>query len=317
MRFGARILGLACILALLGNVTALGEDPAKDKPGQEKPKNRYVRVVSQNKRPVALETAIVRFVPQDCGQTSPTVDLVGAIHMAEKSYYAELNRLFAKYDRVLYELVAPEGTRVPKGGARGTNNPLSAVQKGMTDLLELQFQLEGIDYTRKNLVHADMSPDEIVQSLKDNPGNVLMQLVRTMGYASAQDAADPLGVKASVTQIRFLLALRSKSRGVAMKRIFAEQFQDMDGFLEAINGPEGSTLISERNKAALKVLRKQIAAGKQNLAIFYGAGHLADFEKRLADDFGLVRLSERWLVAWDLKEQGKSAPPKPAGAGAQ
>ena len=53
-----------------------------------------------------------------------------------------------------------------------------------------------------------------------------------------------------------------------------------------MEGPKGSTLISGRNKVALDVLRKEIAAGKKKIAIFYGAGHMPDFQKRLRDDFG-------------------------------
>ena len=103
--------------------------------------------------------------------------------------------------------------------------------------------------------------------------------------------------------MRLLFALFDKNRALAMKRVMAEQFEELEGSLSAINGPEGSTLITERNKVALDVLRKEIAAGKQKLAIFYGAGHMSDFEQRLRDDFGLTRVSARWFVAWNLKAE--------------
>ena len=47
------------------------------------------------------------------------VDLIGAVHVGEKSYYEALDKQFEDYDAVLYELVAPEGTRVPKGSKPG------------------------------------------------------------------------------------------------------------------------------------------------------------------------------------------------------
>jgi hypothetical protein len=68
-----------------------------------------------------------------------------------------------------------------------------------------------------------------------------------------------------------------------------------------LEGPKGSTIIAERNKVALGVLRKQLAAGTRRIAIFYGAGHMPDFEKRIGQDFGLVPVETRWLVAWNLK----------------
>jgi hypothetical protein len=100
-----------------------------------------------------------------------------------------------------------------------------------------------------------------------------------------------------------------------MKRVLAEQFEDLEGSLTAISGPEGSTLISERNKVALAVLRKQIGAGKRKLAIFYGAGHMFDFEERLHDDFGLAPVSTRWLTAWDLKGGAADRAAKRSGRG--
>jgi hypothetical protein len=84
----------------------------------------------------------------------------------------------------------------------------------------------------------------------------------------------------------------------------AEQFQDMEGSMAAIEGPKGSTLISGRNKVALEVLRKQIAAGKKKIAIFYGAGHMPGIGRSLHDDFRLIPVATRWLVAWDLKGGG-------------
>ena len=46
---------------------------------------------------------------------------------------------------------------------------------------------------------------------------------------------------------------------------------------------------------------KLIKVGKKNLAIFYGAGHLADMEHRLIKDFAMKRTQESWVAAWSLK----------------
>ena len=60
------------------------------------------------------------------------------------------------------------------------------------------------------------------------------------------------------------------------KLILAEEFADLGGVMAIYEGPNGSTLVTERNKKALDVLRAQLAAGKKRLAIFYGAGHMSD-----------------------------------------
>ena len=109
-------------------------------------------------------------------------------------------------------------------------------------------------------------------------------VLRMMGYAMAQQANDP--EKSSDADL--LLALFDKNRALALKRVMAEQFDDIEGSLLAIEGPEGSTIVSGRNKAALEVLRKQIAGGKKKIAIFYGAAHMPDFQQRLRADFGLA-----------------------------
>jgi hypothetical protein len=75
--------------------------------------------------------------------------------------------------------------------------------------------------------------------------------------------------------------------------------------MDSPDGGLGKTLttllVVDRNKAALQVLKKEIAKGHKKIAIFYGAAHMPDFQKRLADDFGLRRDSEEWLQAWDLR----------------
>ena len=297
-------LPLAWLVGLLVVAPMRGAEPAKDIPkNQEKPSARYLRLVrDKSGQPTALATSVVRLAPQGHGRTGPTVDLIAAVHVGDKTYYAQLNRLFEKYDAVLYELVAPVGTRVPKGGGGRSNHPVSAIQRLMSDVLELQFQLEGIDYQRGNMIHADMSPDEFAKSMRSRGESVWSLMFRMMGYAMARQSADGGGS----SDVRLLMALFDKNQALALKRVMAEQFEDFEGSLLAIEGPQGSTLIAERNKVALGVLRRQIAAGNRKLAIFYGGGHMPDFEKRLRADFGLIRASERWLTAWDLRDKTKS-----------
>ena len=117
---------------------ALAEAPKKDEPAREaapkdglKADSRFIRIRRDDaKKPLAMETAIVRYVPADKSQPQVEVDLIGAIHIADKSYYEELNKRFASYDVLLYELVAPEGTRIPKGGRKeGGGHPVGAPER--------------------------------------------------------------------------------------------------------------------------------------------------------------------------------------------
>lgn len=258
------------------------------------PKLAFLRV-SKNKRnvPESLETAIVTFKSAD-GRIQ--VDLVGAVHIADKGYYEALNREFAQYDHVLYELVAPEGTRIPQGG-RPAEHPVGQVQTALKSMLDLSFQLDEIDYTVPRLVHADLSPDEFAQSMAARGESVWQILLRAIGQASAQAQSG-----SDVDDTDILFALFAPDRSLRLKRVLATQFQDLERQMSVFSGPDGSTLITERNKRALQVLHKQLAAGDDRLAIFYGAGHMADMAERLQREFGLEPTSTRWLVAWNLAD---------------
>ncbi|MHB8898468.1 MAG: hypothetical protein ACYC6Y_06950 [Thermoguttaceae bacterium] len=300
-------LAIPCFV-LAAVLPAYSAEPAK-----EESRTEFTRLTkTEDGAPLALEASIVRFAPMDCGKDGPTVDLVSAVHVAEASYFEQLNRRFEQYDAVLYELVAPEGTTIPKGGGEGGGSAVSMLQTTMKDVLKLEFQLNGIDYTAANFVHADMTPQQFSESMRERGETVFKIFLRMLGHAMSQQERPGPG-----TDLRLLFALFDKNRALALKRVLAEEFQDMEGSLSAINGPDGSTLITERNKVALEVLRKQVAAGHKKLAIFYGAGHMSDFEQRLRDDFALAPLETTWLTAWDLKGDAKSAasPSKPDDAG--
>jgi hypothetical protein len=90
--------------------------------------------------------------------------------------------------------------------------------------------------------------------------------------------------------------------------MMAEQFTDMDVLTAAFGGEEGSTLITDRNAAALDVLQDEITQGRRRIAIFYGAAHMEDFDRRLRADFGLQPRETVWLEAWDLREPAAATP---------
>jgi len=283
-------------LGLAAGLASGAEGPSP--PQGDRMSGRFLRIAyDKDHVPLALQTAIVRYAPVDAARRTPTVDLVAVIHIAEKSYYQQLNHDLAGYDAVLYELVAPDEFNVPQQGDVGNQHPIAILQNGMKDILGLEFQLKGIDYTRKNMIHADMSPDQFAASMQSRGESVMTMLMRVFGYALTRQDESTGG--ASNGQL--LLALFDKNRTLALKRICAEQFKDSEGSLMAVEGRHGSTLISGRNQVALAVLRKEIATGKAKIAILYGAAHMPNFQIRLRAEFGLAPVRTRWLVAWNLK----------------
>ncbi len=278
-----------------------GAAAADRKAGPGGEPSKFVRVRNDDKgRPIALQTAVVRYAKPGAGQDGLYVDLIGAIHVGDKSYYQQLNKDFETYDALLYELVAPQGTRVPKQRGK-TTHPVGMMQEGMSGVLELDYQLDQIDYHKDNFVHADMSPTDFSKSMADRGESLWTMIFRMVGYGIAQQNKNP----EKAMEARLLAALFDKDRALALKRVMADQFEDLEGSMGALDGADGSTIITERNKVALEVLAQEIKAGKKHLGIFYGAGHLADMEKHLISDFGLRPQSIRWLTAWDLT--GKKA----------
>jgi hypothetical protein len=227
------------------------------------------------------------------------VDLIGAVHVGEKEYYDELNKLFDGYDVVLYELVAPEGTVIQKDARKDkvSTHPVGLLQDGMKSMLGLEHQLDCIDYTKKNFVHADMSPEEFNKSMTERGESFMQMFLKMMGQGMAQQQkADGGG------DVAILMALFSRDRNLKLKIAMAEQLENAGGQLDILSGPEGSTIITQRNRKCFEVLTKELAAGKKKIGVFYGAGHFADMEDRLIKEFGLKRSAEKWLVAWNLEK---------------
>jgi hypothetical protein len=261
-------------------------------------KTRFVRLAMDAKdRPTSLDVAITSYAGQNAAGDEVRVDLVGVIHIADKAYYHRLNKEFDKYDVVLYELVAPKGVK-PTRGTTGLYSPVA-------NMLELADQIAEVDYSKKNFVHADMSGEEMLESMKKRDEHWLKMVGQAIGQGIAQ-ASDPKSGASDGALLANLLT--SRSPGLAWKRTLAPQFSDLEHAMGWLDGPEGSTLITERNKVALKVLAEQMKVGKRRLAIFYGAGHLPDMERRLIDEFKLKRGEQSWLVAWNLSSD--AAPPK-------
>lgn len=262
----------------------------------------------------ALETSIIRLQNSE-KHPDTIVDLIGAIHLGEKQYYEKLNEVFKQYDVLLYEAVMPaaavrQGLR--PGGGKGSRritsdevewteakvglHAISTLQLVMKDSLGLSFQLSDIDYTPRNFVHADMTQEEFESSMRRRGESFSEILGREMGKAAMeQQKTNPLA-----TNLDILLSLLANDRVYRIRRIAAAQLtraNEGEAFAEA-DGT--STIITERNIKALKVLQQQLKGGRKKIGIFYGAGHFPDMEKRLVEDFGYKRTTEEWLTAWRL-----------------
>lgn len=276
------------------------EDKAEKQIDESELYSEHLRIRRDERgRAMSMDTSITRFVLKNEDGERVYVDLIGAIHIGEKEYYKQLNERFEQYDAMLYELVAPEGTVIPKGGGgRDVTNPVAAMQLGMMSGLELTFQLEEIDYTKKNFVHADMTPEEFAESWNNNNESLGRILLKSIGQSMAmqQKGGGP-------SNLSLLSAALSDNPTLGFRRVAAKQMVDMDAGMTIFEGDNGSTIIDHRNAKVIEVLQRELDKGTTKIAIFYGAGHLNDLQRRLESDLKMKRGGKTWLEAWKLREE--------------
>jgi len=225
------------------------------------------------------------------------VALVGAVHIGDKAYYDALNKRFKRYDSVLYEMIKDD--EVDPSEISGSGHPVSQMQLGMKNMLGLDFQLEGIDYSVKNFVHADLDPATF-SKLQGEKGENFFTLALQSFFQEKQMMAN--GQLSGLNGLGLLVALASNDREHTLKWMFAQQLSEMESMMAGIDqgmDGKGSVILRGRNDKAFQVLASEIQSGKKRLAVFYGAGHMPDMDRRL-NEMGFRRVREEWLVAWDL-----------------
>lgn len=233
------------------------------------------------------------------------VDLIGAIHIADKSYYDALNESFKGYDALLYEMVGSERKGPLQPGdldsdGRGSN-PIRSLQVMMQKMLELDYQLSGIDYTAKNFVHADMDAATF-KEMQDDRNEGLLKLVLQSYKAQFKMMAEGKA-PATMSIADVIKILLSGDTATGLKLVLGRQFDQIEYLITAMEPEGGSVILTERNKVALAVLEDQIESGSKKIGIFYGAAHLADMEERLVEEFGLKKGKVAWNDAWTIKSE--------------
>lgn len=219
------------------------------------------------------------------------VDLIGAIHIADKRYYEFLNESFEDYDALLFEMVG--GERL--GGGEKAAEPvpkennlaaLLTVYETMEKSLGLSGQGAVIDYTAENFVHADLTMKEF-EALQKERGESLLGFMIQTAFTAKKPAREPN----STNLMRGMLG----GKPDLVKRELMHSLADADKQIDSLD--EENVIIGDRNARCIEVLDREIADGKKKLGIFYGAAHFPDLERRLLEK-GFTRVSTKWATAW-------------------
>lgn len=262
------------------------------------------------------------------------VRLTGVIHIGDKGYYETLQReALDTADVVLFEGVKIEGQDENPEPQAGGN--LGSLYSQMGNLLGVGFQKDGIDYTRENFVHCDMTLP------KDNPLN------QQMGGGQMQQALQMLGPIAAFKQMltqgkdgqRTEDAIKHQMAQMMIKQMNGEDNTDM---LEKLKGQDGALPPGMRSQAerAAKALKgspimpnmgmtpemKELILDKRNdhvleqlgqrlestdpsqklvIAVFYGAAHNPGLAAGI-EKLGYEEVSRTWFRAWAMngRDQG-------------
>ena len=171
----------------------------------------FLRLEADSPEQQDLATPVASYV-NDGGQE---VRLIGAMHVAEPEYYDRLNKLFGQCDLLLFEMIGGEGlqrqeelrSRIdrskPLDGltqeeAREWNqleawekeqrekessfllNWLGKAYKRFSKALNLQAQMDGIDYSPSHFVHADMTMGEFRMAQEEKKESFMGLMAREM-----------------------------------------------------------------------------------------------------------------------------------------
>ncbi|HET6327275.1 MAG TPA: hypothetical protein VFG04_21515 [Planctomycetaceae bacterium] len=280
-----------------------GDSKSTDKKPADK--LTYMRVRRDaHEHPIALETATGHYVSTDGKPV--TVDLIGAIHIGDSDYYRRLNQRFRTYDKVLFELVMPEGQSLKGLGDHKSNHPVGMLQQSLPGILDLDYQLKAIDYTAKNFEHADLSPDQMAEAIRkrgDNGASIGIKIFFDILNQANRQSEARAKKGADFSELQLLSAMFDPNRPLAFKKMFAEQMDLIGGLGTGLGSTLDTILVQDRNAAAMKVLKKEIDNGTRKIAIFYGAAHMPDFDRRLTEELKLKRESITWDSAWDLRDK--------------
>jgi len=284
-------------------VAACSGGCAARRPALLPPGRPFLRVNETTNRVVSLEVAVRTFARTN--RPGPPVRLVGVTHLGDAGYYAGLQRLLDAQPLVLFEGIGAGDKRfmAPHGDAY-------SLQPALARALGLKFQLETIDYRGSNFVNSDLTLAQLRRVLESGPSPDDGQLGDLMSLMDGSSWAGVF-VRFGLGFIESNPKLRATVRLAMIETLGAVDIDLGDAkALPAELRRLMEALIAERNKAVVEDLRRVVdgrwrpAVGQgatgTGIAVFYGAGHMADLERRLARDLGYGPVAEEWRPAFSV-----------------
>lgn len=171
-----------------------------------------------------------------------------------------------------------------------------SAQMGLTRFLGLEDQGDHIDYTRPNMIHADLTMDELARLMEGRNESFSGYFKQLVDAAVDSDSKGDLD---TFSAMDLVIDMFATDRSRRFKVNFAQALDKVHR-LGLIEQTQNTALLAGRNQRVMSVLSRVIEKGASNIGILYGGGHMSDIEARLKRDMNVVRSGVQWRVAWDL-----------------
>jgi len=297
---------LAPLFGLL--LLAAGCATSRPDPALDAPPRPYLRQASTN-GVLSLEVCARSLIP--IRGRGPTVWLVGVTHLGERKYYAELQQFLDDQTLVLFE-----GIGATNGEFRSVQQDTYSLQADIARSLGLAFQINAINYDRPHFRNSDLTLAQLADAFSkterdQQPGRGgfnVEQLVDLMEGEGLMGALARLATTVIAASPRLQAAAK-----VTMIEVFSSLPPDLKDSPAVPTGlqPLLTVLIDERNKVVVHDLQKAMRSKPRpdSVALFYGAGHMADLEKRVRESLRYRPGDACWFTAFrvDVKRSGLTA----------
>ena len=230
------------------------------------------------KESTLLETAITTYQKND-----QKITLIGAIHIAEESYYLDLQKKFATHDLILFEMIGGDTPKALESLKKpNPNHPNYQIAQA----LQLVEQTQKLNYLAPNFRHADLTYSEYQDLLNESK--------KTTSLLDRE-----ITIPDDLTTQLLKKNLETNDLAVAKNRLITI-FDQLDNTLAEREAITPSILLTTRNQKALATLKSTLATDKpKHPALFFGAAHLPHLEKKI-QKMGYKKTKQQWLVAWSV-----------------
>ena len=258
----------------------------------------------------------------------PKVRLVAAIHIADREYYRQVQRILDGDTITLFEGVSNKKDDFKKQGP--VRRP-EALYTKMADALGLISQYEGIDYRREHFHNAHLTQGEMLARLRgetlttpkpEGPDQVLgapakQAEAKYQALTEVMNGGGLTGVMANIG-LAFIKHNPRLRATMLLGIIGTDPTASEQAMAKQLGGESGRRIarliVEERNQEAVSGLRRFIGQRKagETIALFYGAAHLEGIEDALVRRFGYVPESTEWLVAVKVDPEEAGLTPQQA-----